>query len=110
MRHVATLLLIAGCGFPAREVPGPGPSDAQTLDARSQDMPDAKIGGDAAVCTPGFVDVCGQPEPSMAFDVSAAKPLDTDHDPLCKTVSQGGRNLCLIYATEVTIAATGSLT
>jgi hypothetical protein len=62
--------------------------------------------GDAALCTAGVVDVCGLPPPTNVFDVTAPATLDTDRDTRCKAVTVAGHDLCLIYATEVTIAVT----
>jgi len=106
MRRCTTLLLFAGCGFssPAAAPDGPG---GPLIDAAAVD---GANGGDAAVCVTGLVDVCGLPEPTMAFDIPAPATLDTGSDVRCKAVSVSGRELCLIYATEVTIAAGGTLT
>src|SRR5262249_46636813 len=100
-----TLLFLAGCGFSSQAgAPGApiGPIDAPAAE-------DAASGSsnDAAVCVAGVVDVCGMPDPTMAFDVSTAATLNTDSDARCQTVTLAGHAICLIYATEVTIASTG---
>jgi hypothetical protein len=106
MRHCTTLLFLAGCGFSSAA----GAPDAQVAPIDAPAADGSTPGLDAAVCVAGVVDVCGMPAPMTAFDVSSATTLDTGRDPRCKTVTVAGHDLCLIYATEVTITATGSLT
>jgi hypothetical protein len=78
-----------------------GPTDAGAPDAP---------GVNDAGCTAGVVDVCGLPAPTAAFDASTAVTINTDTDPRCRPLTVAGRPLCLIYATAVTIAASGALT
>jgi hypothetical protein len=111
MRLCITLLFLAGCGF-STHAGAPGAPDAPigpVVDATVADASADATGSDAAVCVPGVVDVCGMPAPTEAFDVSTSVPLNTDGDARCKTVTVSGRVLCLIYATEVTIASAGAL-
>jgi hypothetical protein len=107
MRRCITLLFVAGCGFSSPA----GAPDAQitpVIDAAvDTSMPS---GPDAAMCVAGVVDICGMPAPAMPFDVTAPTPLDTGRDPRCKTVMVAGHDVCLIYATEVTITATLTVT
>jgi hypothetical protein len=107
MRRCTTLLFMAGCGF-SSSAGAPDAAIAPMIDAAVADGPAPMP--DAAVCVAGVVDVCSMPAPTIAFDVSTAATLNTSSDPRCKTVTLAGHDLCLIYATEVTIAATGALT
>jgi hypothetical protein len=108
MRLCTTLLFLAGCGF-STHAGAPDAPIGPVVDAAVADAAADAPAGDAAVCVPGVVDVCGMPAPTMAFDVSNAAPLNTDSDGRCTTVTLAGHAICLIYATEVTIASTGSL-
>lgn len=69
-------------------------------------MPDG-----AMQCVPGWLDLCTQPPPTIALDVTSAETLDTDTDPRCRTyVQQAGGDVCLVHATSVNIGPGGSLT
>ncbi|HEX8114807.1 MAG TPA: hypothetical protein VF516_44055, partial [Kofleriaceae bacterium] len=104
MRRCTTLLFLAGCGFSSQASAPDAP--IAPIDA----LADAASASGNDVCVAGVVDVCGMPDPTMAFDVSTAATLNTDSDARCKPVTLAGQAICLIYATEVTIASTGSLT
>ena len=110
MRRCTTLMFLAGCGF-SSAAGAPDAQIAPVIDApaEAEDAP-MTPGPDAAVCVAGVVDVCGMPAPTMAFDVSSAMTLDTGSDSRCQTVTVSGHDLCLIYSTEVTIAATLTVT
>jgi hypothetical protein len=106
MRRCTTLLFIAGCGFSSAAA-GPDAQIGPMIDAAPDMAPPPP---DAAVCVAGVVDVCSLPAPTNAFVVSTVATVNTDTDTRCRTVALAGHDLCLIYATDVTIAATGSLT
>jgi hypothetical protein len=112
-RLSALLVLIAGCGFSAHVPANPGGDDTPGSDAALPGDASA-LPGDVSVdgpppCVPGFRDLCSQPEPSMPLDITNAQTIKTDTDPRCRTLPQaGGGDVCLIYATRVTIS--GSLT
>jgi len=100
--RVWSLLLIVGCSY----VP-PRATDGTDADP---DRGDASVVGDGT-CTPGFVDLCGQPPPTDALDITGPDTIDTDTDPRCVTVMQiGGPSVCLVHATTVNIGVGGSLT
>lgn len=107
-RRSALLVLIAGCGFSAHASSNSGGDDTASIDAA--------VPGDTAVdgappCVPGFLDLCQQAEPTTTLDITSAKLIDTDRDPLCRRLGQsGGGEVCLIYATDVRITSTGSIT
>jgi hypothetical protein len=95
-RLTVLAVLIAGCGFHSRgsgEPPGPP-------------------GGDASVGTcAGFLDLCGQAEPSTMFELGDGLMIHTDSDPRCQALPQaGGGDVCLIYATAVVIDRNATLT
>jgi hypothetical protein len=102
MRRLAALApTIAGCGFHTSGIPGEpgGVGD------------DGDGDGDPPPCATRFLDLCAQTEPSDAFEVTSSQALDTDADPRCRALAQpGGGEVCLIYATEVEIAGTATLT
>ncbi len=57
-------------------------------------------------CVPGFLDLCGLPEPTDSLMLSGE--LDTAIDPRCQPFPQsGGPEVCLIYASEIEIASAG---
>jgi hypothetical protein len=86
---LALPFLVSACGFTG------GDGEPSTPDAR--------------VCVPGFVDLCGQPEPSGNFIISNTT-INTDTDGRCRTLTQKGAiDVCLLYFTEVEIQAGGTL-
>lgn len=109
MRWVV-IALLAGCSFEPGKLPGTLDSggsvpDAGTLDDAAPDPEDAP-----APCTPGYLDVCGQPAPSMTIDIAGEDTIDTDTDPRCIALQQAsGGEVCLVYASSVAIRATGKL-
>src|SRR4051812_8556023 len=109
MRRCTTLLFLAGCGFSSSSA-APDAQVVPMIDAAVDVAPPPPPPPDAAVCVAGLVDVCSLPAPQIAFDVANAATLNTDSDTRCRSVTVSGHALCLIYATEVTIAAGGSLT
>jgi hypothetical protein len=48
-------------------------TDARMIVGLSRDAPDVTATGDAPSCTAGFIDVCNQPDPSMALDISTPR-------------------------------------
>jgi hypothetical protein len=100
-RRAIVLAMLSACSFALPPTPGT----------------DDDVGGDGSGtspppgCTPGFLDLCAQPAPTEPLDITGADTLNTDSDPRCRTLAQaGGRDVCLVYATGVTIAAGSSLT
>lgn len=63
---------------------------------------DASTDGPLA-CVTGFLDLCGQPEPTGDFIVGEIQ-IDTDNDTRCKTLTQsGGPDVCLLHFTEIEV-------
>lgn len=97
MRRLLALAgVLAGCGFH-------GP----TLDV----LPDRGDGGaNGSACVPGFLDLCAQPAPAAAFEVTKDDLVNTDVDTRCLPQGQGGGGaVCLIYATSVAIQSGATL-
>jgi hypothetical protein len=113
MRSTVTglALLLAGCGFEHGALSSMSPADAPpgTVDAR---MIDGAIDSPPGVaCTPGFLDLCAQTEPTDPLMIAAADTINTDTDSRCRTLTQsGGAAVCLVYATTFSITSSGSLT
>lgn len=109
----ALLAVIAGCSFSAHAPSNPGGDDTPGVDAAVPGDVAASIDG-AAACVRGFLDLCTQAAPSTALDITNAQSINTgpsNTDPRCRTLTQpGGSDVCLIYATAVTITGNGSLT
>ncbi|HET7505184.1 MAG TPA: hypothetical protein VFK02_29400 [Kofleriaceae bacterium] len=115
-----TVLLIwsVGCGFTAQPVSGTSDSGGKpSMDSGASATVDAAFDAmlaaspDAPACVPGFLDLCAQAPPTINLDVSTGQALNTDSDPRCRTFPQpGGSAVCLIYVSNASIAAAGSLT
>jgi hypothetical protein len=108
-RSYALLIWVAGCGFHSPLGPDGDGDDTGGGSA----MIDGGLASsvDAAACVPGFLDLCAQAPPTTDLDIKDAQRLDTDNDPRCRTyVPAGGSAVCLVYASSVAIAGTGSLT
>ena len=89
---VVSLALMTACGFDgsAGTTPGDPIVDAPTIPA----------------CTPGFVNLCGQPKPTGSLVVTDANddPINTNADPRCRVIKQGnGVEVCLMYFTTIEI-------
>jgi hypothetical protein len=110
VRSISVILVIAGCGFSGSSSGNGDKPDAHSTTSDGAPPTDAATGDGPPGCTPGYVDVCGQPDPDSGLDISDAQTLNTDSDPRCTTVMQGSRPVCLVYRTEVTISSSGSLT
>lgn len=107
----ALLAVIAGCSFSAHAPSNPGGDDANSTDAA---VPGDVLIDGGTPCVAGFLDLCKQAAPSIPLDIADAQSINTgpsNTDPRCHTLTQpGGSDVCLIYATAVTITGTGSLT
>jgi len=57
------------------------------------------------------LNLCGQPDPTLTINITDAQTIDPGRDLNCRKLTQaGGSDVCLLYATSVTITSTGSLT
>ncbi len=77
-----------------------------------QEAVDASDGPGLPACVPGFINLCGQAEPTESLIVTDANgdPINTDTDPRCRSIQQGnGVDVCLLYFTEVEIPASTGL-
>lgn len=98
MRWLYALALATGCGFEHG-------SAGAIIDA-----PESP-GAEPTACVTGFLDLCGQADPTMALDVQVSSTINTDTDPRCRTLTQtGGGPVCLVYVTQVLIAPGATLT
>lgn len=92
-------LLITACSFDGAKGQGTGSDEDPMADA-GPDAPQA--------CVPGFLDLCGQPEPTANFIVGDVQ-INTDSDNRCRTLTQsGGPDVCLMSFTEVEVQSGGT--
>src|SRR5262245_55330130 len=99
---------VVGCSFHASPpgVTTDAQSGQQQVDAPASSSSDAAPDS-AQPCTPGFVNVCAAPAPTMPFQVTGTDTINTDSDSRCVTITQAtGRAVCLVNATSVSISGT----
>ena len=103
------VVLFAACGGgggsddpPDARVDSPPAADA------APDAPiDAPIDAPPMACTPGYMNLCNEPPPSIALTLAAGTTtINTDTDARCRVYPQaGGPEICLLYYTRIEIPA-----
>jgi hypothetical protein len=108
MGRFVLVALLGACSFQPRAAIDDGDGGAST-DPPPDDATASPI--DATACSATFLDVCSQPEATEPFVVNGTDAINTDTDPRCRTVTQsGGGDVCLVYATDVSIGSGSILT